>query len=61
MPKRILAPLCVFVIAGILTLGLWPFHSPANDVAWIEGAPGLSFQGEGTLYSANTLQAEGSG
>jgi VanZ family protein len=60
MPKRLLGPLCVFVVCGILTLGLWPFHSPANDVKWSEGAHGLSLQGEGSLFSTSSLAVRGS-
>ncbi len=59
MPKRLLGPLCVFVVCGILTLGLWPFHSPANDVRWLKGAHGLSLDGEGTLFSEPSLDFRG--
>lgn len=35
----------------ILTLGLWPFHSPKNDVTWSKGLSGLSFGRYATVQS----------
>jgi VanZ family protein len=35
--------ICVAVLAIILTLGLWPFHVPPNEVAWLKDRPGLEF------------------
>ena len=35
MQKRVLALLCATVLSAILTAGLWPFHSPKNQVSWL--------------------------
>ena len=43
MMKLFLGIVCAAVLAVILSLGLWPFHAPKNEVAWISGRPGLTF------------------
>ena len=35
MKTRFLDLICVAVLCVILTLGLWPFHSPRNEVTWL--------------------------
>ena len=49
--KGLLGVGCVLVLCVILTLGLWPFHSPANDVTWLGDRNGLSYEGEGTAFT----------
>jgi VanZ family protein len=49
--------ICVVVLAVILTLGLWPFHVPANQVTWLEDHNGLDFGGNGTVLSSGVLAA----
>jgi VanZ like family/Concanavalin A-like lectin/glucanases superfamily len=46
-----LVVLCAAVLVGILTAGLWPFHSPKNQVAWIRGENGIELGRHGTLLS----------
>jgi VanZ family protein len=41
--------------AGILIACLWPFHSPANRVAWLASGNGLRFGRHGTLVSRGAL------
>jgi VanZ like family/Concanavalin A-like lectin/glucanases superfamily len=53
----ILGLTCAAILAVILTLGLWPFHVPANQVAWLRGRPGLAFDGRGSVYSSGALPA----
>ena len=48
---------CIAVLFTILTLGLWPFHSPKNDVTWLSDRPGLRFGGTGTLFGFNAVSA----
>jgi hypothetical protein len=36
--RQVLAAASVPVPAIILTLGLWPFHAPRNDVKWVKEA-----------------------
>ena len=40
-------------------LGLWPFHAPSNDVAWLKYRDGLRFGEYGTVISSGTFQATG--
>lgn len=47
---------CMLVLCGTLTLGLWPFHAPRNDVSWLGNENGLRFSGYGTLLSAEKFQ-----
>jgi VanZ family protein len=57
--KSILAVICLFVLVGILTAGLWPFHSPENQVAWLRSGNGLQLRRHGTLLSAGYFGAAG--
>ena len=50
------ALVCMLVLCGILTLGLWPFHAPRNDVSWLRNENGLRFSGYGTLLSTEKFQ-----
>jgi hypothetical protein len=34
MKVRLLALICLAVLCITLTLGLWPFHAPRNEVSW---------------------------
>jgi hypothetical protein len=60
-----LALLCCLGSCVILTLGLWPFHSPANDVTWLNASKptagnGLLFQGTGTVFSTSDFSSPAS-
>ncbi len=55
MKSKLLGVLCVAVLCIILTLGLWPFHSPKNDVTWLKNASGLSFGRYGAVHSSGAL------
>jgi VanZ like family/Concanavalin A-like lectin/glucanases superfamily len=46
---------CAGVLFGILVAGLWPFHSPKNDVRWLGGGDGLSFGRYGSIVSAGSF------
>lgn len=48
---RVLGTACAAVLAIILTLGLWPFHAPRNNVKWLKQANGLLFKKYGTAFS----------
>ena len=45
----------IFVLGGILTAGLWPFHSPKNGVSWLGPKNGLSFGAHGTILSSSAF------
>src|SRR5579872_3396752 len=48
--------ICLVVLCITLSLGLWPFHSPRNDVTWLNGANGISFGCCGTVISSNVMK-----
>jgi len=58
---KIVGPFCILVLCGTLTLGLWPFHAPRNDVSWFRNENGLRFSGYGTLLSVGKFQITDSG
>jgi hypothetical protein len=60
MKSQLLGVLCIAVLCVILTLGLWPFHSPRNDVAWLKHGSGLSFGRYGTVQSSGVLKTRAS-
>ncbi len=53
--STLLALLCLAVLCITLSLGLWPFHSPRNAVAWLENQNGLEFGRNATLFSSRSL------
>jgi VanZ family protein len=57
VPARILEALCLCVLLIILTAGLWPFHSPRNDVSWLSAGNGLFLGKHGSLVSASAFSA----
>jgi len=53
MKNKGLAAICLLVVAGILTAGLWPFTPfPKNEVSWSQDGQGLQFGDYGTVLSA---------
>jgi hypothetical protein len=56
MRTRFLDLICVAVLCVILILGLWPFHAPKNEVAWLENRSGLRFGRYGTVISSSAFQ-----
>jgi hypothetical protein len=54
-----LGVICLAVLCAILSLGLWPFHAPRNQIAWLKDANGLSFGRFGTVVSSDTLDPNG--
>ena len=57
MTTKFLTIVCFVVLATILSLGLWPFHAPANEVGWIGTGPGLAFGKFSTAIAAASLKA----
>lgn len=60
LQSTILKLVCAGVLGGILVVGLWPFHAPANQVAWLGEGGGLLFSRHGSILSAAPLAAHGS-
>lgn len=54
---RLLGVASGFVLVGILAVGLWPFHSPKNQVTWLAGGNGLHFGRRGTILSSDNFKA----
>ena len=52
-----LAVICIAVLCITLTLGLWPFHAPRNEVAWLGNHDGLRFGRYSTVFSSSALQS----
>ncbi len=47
---------CLVVGAITLSLGLWPYHVPANGVSWLRGLSGVQFQGNGVVWNSGFRQ-----
>lgn len=47
--------MCLAVLVITLSLGLWPFHIPRNNVKWLRKANGLSFGRFGTVLSSGSF------
>jgi VanZ family protein len=58
IPAALLRLACGFVLAGILTAGLWPFHTPRNEVSWSSDGRGLVFGKHGTAISEGAFRAQ---
>ena len=56
----LLRAVCALVLLGILVAGLWPFHSPRNEVSWLSSNNGLLFGKYGSIVSANRFTAPAS-
>lgn len=50
-----MAGVCLVVVCITLSLGLWPFHSPRNEVRWIPQG-GLEFGKYGTVIGSGMLK-----
>jgi VanZ family protein len=57
MISRLITVVCIAVLCIILTLGLWPFHVPRNDVSWLGSRNGLRFGRYGTVFSAGEFKS----
>jgi hypothetical protein len=60
MNTKILDIVCIAVLCTILALGLWPFHTPDNDVTWLGEGNGLRFGRYGTVIGSGTFEMAGS-
>ena len=54
---KILGVVCGIVLGVILVAGLWPFHSPKNEVTWLAGGNGLHFDWAGIVLSSGKFSA----
>ncbi len=59
-PARVLLfASCFAVLGATLTIGLWPFHAPLNQVRWLAYRNGVSYGRSGTVLSQGALRAAG--
>jgi hypothetical protein len=56
MRSALLGFLGFAVLCITLTLGLWPFHAPRNNVSWLTGANGVVFGKYGTVLGSGALK-----
>ncbi len=59
--SKLEALVCIAVICGLLTLGLWPFHAPLNHVTWLSDRNGIEVVKYGTIWSASRFESRGDG
>jgi VanZ family protein len=57
LSPKLLGVACGLVLGGMLVAGLWPFHSPRNQVTWFAGGNGLHFGRHGTILSSGKFKA----
>jgi len=50
----------MLTLCGILVAGLWPFHSPKNQVHWLDNENGLRFGDYGTILSSGMFESASS-
>jgi len=55
LSRQAISVLCLFTLCGTLVAGLWPFHSPTNEVSWVENENALRFGDHGTALSSRTF------
>ena len=54
--RKIIGAASLLTLSGILIAGLWPFHSPKNEVYWLGNRDGLRFGHHGTILSSGQLK-----
>ena len=57
IPRHAIGILALLTLCGILVVALWPFHSPKNQVHWLENENGLRFGRYGTILSSGMFEA----
>lgn len=56
MIDRLIKLACVAVLCVTLSLGLWPFRVPRNEVSWLSHRNGLYFGRYSTVFSAPSFR-----
>jgi VanZ family protein len=54
--RTVVGVICLGVLGITLTAGLWPFHVPTNQVAWLKGGSGLQFGRQGSMVTAGAIR-----
>ena len=58
MRGRAIGALSALTLCGILVAGLWPFHSPKNQIRWLGRESGLVFGDYGTILSSRMFERD---
>ena len=58
--RNVLGAAFIVTLCGILVAGLWPFHSPNNQVHWLGSENGLRFDRYGTVLSSGQFESASS-
>jgi hypothetical protein len=56
IPRQAIGALAVLTLCGILVAGLWPFHSPKNQVEWLGNQNGIRIDRYGTVVSSGRFE-----
>jgi D-glycero-D-manno-heptose 1,7-bisphosphate phosphatase len=48
---KVVAAVCISIVCVLLVAGLWPFHTPRNEVDWLRNENGLHFGRYGSAVS----------
>jgi len=56
----LLRAICTLVLLGILVAGLWPFHTPRNEVNWLSQENGIILGKHGSIVSEGSFKARAS-
>jgi hypothetical protein len=55
MKSKLSMYISIAVLGFILIVGLWPFHSPRNNVTWLEHKNGIRFKRYGTVVTSGAF------
>ena len=56
IPRKAIGALSTLTLCGILVAGLWPFHSPRNQVHWLGNQNGIRIDRYGTVVSSSHFE-----
>jgi VanZ family protein len=59
IPGKVIEVACVSILCAIGIAGLWPFHSPKNEVEWLKNQNGVYFGRHGSIVSSAPLVSNG--
>jgi VanZ family protein len=54
--ESIAGGICLCILGIILTVGLWPFHVPINQVKWLKTRNGLQFGRHGSAVTSKAIR-----
>jgi VanZ family protein len=60
IPRKAIGVLATLTLCGIMVAGLWPFHSPMNQVHWLGNQNGIRIDRYGTVVSSGHFETAGS-